>query len=131
MLNKVRRYLYRYFLERNGVDSLGKALLWIVCIVFIITMLLKGIAKIVFVLILWALIMYMYFRIFSKNLPKRRAENARYEGKIRYFKTRMKQGKDYRFYNCPSCGTHLRVPKGAGKITITCSKCGHKFDRKA
>ena len=45
--------------------------------------------------------------------------------------TRIKQAKQYRFFDCPNCKAHLRVPRGSGNITITCNKCGTKFDRKA
>jgi predicted RNA-binding Zn-ribbon protein involved in translation (DUF1610 family) len=39
--------------------------------------------------------------------------------------------KDHKYYGCPSCGQKVRVPKGAGKIRVTCPKCGTKFEKKA
>jgi DNA-directed RNA polymerase subunit RPC12/RpoP len=80
---------------------------------------------------------YAFFRMFSRNIPGRRAENDRFlrfwwpvktkiSGKIRQFKDR----KTHKFFKCPSCGNTLRVPKGKGKIQITCPKCGERFIKK-
>ena len=53
----------------------------------------------------------------------------KYLGAIKITKTRWKQRKTHKFYRCPKCKTWLRVPKGRGKITITCVKCANKFDK--
>ncbi|MCR4675383.1 MAG: hypothetical protein K5675_10245 [Lachnospiraceae bacterium] len=37
------------------------------------------------------------------------------------------QKKIYKFYTCSSCGQKVRVPKGKGKIEITCPKCKNTF----
>ncbi len=34
---------------------------------------------------------------------------------------------NYNFFTCPRCRAALRVPKGKGRIKITCPKCGEKF----
>ena len=85
-----------------------------------------------------ALLLLSWFRMLSKNLPRRQAENARYlqkryqvTGTFRSLKTRWDQRRDYRFFTCPSCHTTLRVPKGRGKIRIVCRKCGSSFTRKS
>jgi ribosomal protein L37AE/L43A len=39
--------------------------------------------------------------------------------------------KDHRYFACPKCKQAVRVPKGAGKIRVTCPKCGEKFQKKA
>ena len=39
--------------------------------------------------------------------------------------------KDHKYFFCPKCGQSVRVPKGAGKIRVTCPKCGEKFEKKA
>jgi len=43
----------------------------------------------------------------------------------------MAQTRDYRFYKCPTCKQEVRVPKGHGKIEITCPKCREKFIRRS
>ena len=85
-----------------------------------------------------ALLVLTWIRMLSKNLPRRRAENARFldlryrvTGWFRRLKTRWDQRRDYRFFSCPACHTTLRVPKGRGKIRIVCRKCGTSFTRKS
>jgi len=116
---------------RYGLDQLSVALL----ILSVIMSLVGRIGQWVLVQILsWIPIIFCYFRVFSKNLYARGKENAvflRYWTKIkascRSFVYRMKSAKTYRFFKCPTCSQRLRVPKGKGKISITCPKCGNSF----
>lgn len=131
MLNKIKTKLYNFMYGRYGVDQLGQTLMWLSFIVLLPSIFITSNVRYIFNLLFWLIIFYEYFRMFSRNIYKRQAENNWYVNKVNYLKTRFKQRKTYRFYNCPKCKTHLRVPRGAGNITITCSKCGHQFDRKA
>lgn len=87
--------------------------------------------------IVLALLIYTYFRMFSRNIYRRQQENGTYLQK-RYAVTnwwdgirdRWNQRKDYKFYKCPACRTRLRVPKGKGKLNIVCRKCGTSFQRR-
>ena len=67
------------------------------------------------------------FRMFSRNLPKRRSENAWFLTKIvnplKSQRARSRD-KDHKYFTCPQCRTVCRVPRGKGKIIITCPKCG-------
>lgn len=36
---------------------------------------------------------------------------------------------DYSVISCPECNSRLRIPKGKGKIKITCSKCKQAFEQ--
>ena len=84
------------------------------------------------VVIVWGL-----FRMLSRNLPRRRAENAKFMQlagpAINWFHLRrtMHRDKEHRYFRCPSCGQQLRVPKGKGKITVTCRSCGAVFQEKS
>lgn len=78
------------------------------------------------------------FRMFSRNVYKRSAENRYYlqrrdavKQKLHQWKLRWVQRKDYRFFRCESCRTLARVPRGRGKICITCPHCRHEFIRKS
>jgi LSD1 subclass zinc finger protein len=78
------------------------------------------------------------FRAFSRNAGKRSRENYAYlrlRGEIvkRFSaaKARFSGRRTHRFYKCPSCRALLRVPKGAGKINVTCPKCRASFRKKA
>lgn len=131
MLNKIKNWLYRAMYGRNGTDDLSRALLILSLIVLLPTYFIKNNFRYIFIVLFWGVVIYCYYRIFSKKLYDRKQENDWYLGKINYIKLRVSQRKNYRFYDCPKCKTHLRVPKGVGKITITCNKCGNQFDRKA
>ena len=69
--------------------------------------------------------------MFSRNLEKRRAENAAFLQKIWWpVKRRFASGRqqrmdrEHKYFTCPKCKTVCRVPAGKGKIVITCPKCG-------
>lgn len=72
----------------------------------------------------------IFYRIFSKDIGKRYQENNKFlkhwypmKNKARKKMQKIKSRKDYRYYQCPSCKQEFRVPRGKGKITVTCPKC--------
>ena len=106
--------LRAFFSGRNGIDGLGKVLLW----VSLIVMLLSTLFGITFLYgAALALLCYVYIRAFSRNVEK-------------CLKLRFRQRKTHKFYRCPQCRQQLRVPKGKGRICITCRSCGAHFERK-
>ena len=85
-----------------------------------------------------AAIIYTYFRILSRNISRRYAENQKYlsmTSKLRQSfnreKSMMQQRKTHHIYTCPSCGQKIRIPRGKGKIEIDCPKCHTKFIKKS
>ena len=85
-----------------------------------------------------AAIIYTYFRMLSRNIQKRYAENQKYlsmTAKIRQWfrkeKNMMEQRKTHHICTCPSCGQKIRIPRGKGKIEIDCPKCHTKFIKKS
>lgn len=84
-------------------------------------------------LVLIALALY---RCFSKNTYRRRLEREKYLRLIakpqRFFRIqrrRFQERKTYDYYKCAGCGTYNRVPKGHGRIVITCPKCHNQFEK--
>lgn len=79
------------------------------------------------------LILLVYIRMFSRNISKRYAENQKYlalENRLRRFGQKrylMQQRKEYHIYKCPGCKQKIRIPRGKGKISIRCPKCGEEF----
>ena len=119
---------------RNGVDELARMHSWLVLILLLVGMFTRiGL----FSLLALGLLIYMYFRVFSRNTSKRYEENRKYLD-FRYnrtvawnrFKKRFAQRRDYKFFKCPMCRQEVRVPRGHGKIEITCPKCREKFIRR-
>ena len=134
----MREKFARFMAGRYGSDQLNK-LISVICLVLVIlAMILNGTrAAGVLWIVGFALLMLVYFRMFSRNIYKRTAENNSYmrlrynAGKrFRMIKERWTQRKDYKFFSCPACHTTLRVPKGKGKINIVCRKCGTSFQGK-
>lgn len=80
------------------------------------------------------LILLVYIRMFSRNISKCYAENQKYlalENRLRRFfgqkRYLMQQRKEYHIYKCPGCKQKIRIPRGKGKISIRCPKCGEEF----
>ena len=131
---RLQQGLSRFMAGRYGQDAFSLFLL--VCAM--VLTLLSRIPILWFLYLLGvALMVWLVFRMFSRNLPKRRAENEKFlsvfrplasvvAGKIQ----ELRAGKYYKFYRCPACKTKLRVPKGKGKVSITCPKCRKEFVKK-
>ncbi|WP_367926154.1 hypothetical protein, partial [uncultured Ruthenibacterium sp.] len=113
--------LHAFFSNRNGIDELGRTLLWGALAIMILGTLL-GITFLYNAALI--LLLYVYIRAFSRNLEKCRRQNAKYIAWRNFLKLRFRQRKTHKFYRCRKCKQKLRVPKGKGKICITCPNCG-------
>ncbi len=130
----MKQWLQRFLYGRYGVDQLSMFLLFVYLLLTIVNLFLRF-PYMVYVYVL--LLILCYYRIFSKNITRRRRENERF---LKYYlpikrwfkdkKERIRDRKTHRYFTCPNCGQRLRVPKGRGEITITCAKCRHRFDRR-
>ena len=84
-------------------------------------------------LLVYALIIYSLFRIFSRNLEQRRRENMWVKEKLgflrrkRDFYAQKKADKVHVYKKCPSCGAVLRLPRRIGVHKTVCPKCGKEF----
>ena len=127
--------IFEFMSGRNGNDQLGLALLVVALILNIIFrmtgMYLLGIAAMVLVLI-------VLYRMFSRDLAKRREENRRFlslwsdaKRSFAEWRLRRSQSRDYKFFVCPGCHNRLRVPRGKGKIIVTCPKCHARMETKS
>lgn len=127
--------MQNFMAGRNGFDSLSVFLLLLAVILNLVARFTGLLIISIFTLVLIALAIW---RIFSKNLAKRRAENCRFRnitGDMKdYFSNyryRRQQKKQYKFFTCPECKSRLRVPRGKGNISVTCPRCGLKFNGKS
>lgn len=136
----MREKLQRFMMGRYGADELGRALNIVALVLFILSSFFAKIPML-YSLLYWgglALLIYNLFRMFSKNVSKRYEENQKYRT-FRYRlvtkwdakKKRFEQRKIYRFYKCPGCKQQVRVPKGRGKICITCPRCKNEFIKRS
>ncbi len=127
---KAARFMY----GRYGADELSRACLIAVAVLLAASVLLK-----MPVLNLGGMIILLWtqFRMYSKNITKRRAERQAYlnlkysiQRPFRVMKLNRTE-KEYRHFACPQCGRIVRVPRGHGRITVTCRQCGRSFDRRS
>ena len=133
---KLNAKFARFMQGRYGMDDLAKAESIGVWVILILSLLLSWVPYLAFIftVLFWVLITHMYFRVFSKNISKRYTENQKYlyyRSKWQNRRERVKkehaQKGAYKFFSCPSCKQRVRVPKGRGKICITCPKCKMEF----
>ena len=134
----MRERLLRFMAGRNGMDRLNLFLQAVDLLILILAAVFRGAVGRVLFPIAVALLIVVYFRMFSRDRVRRMQENERYlrlrEQVIAAFrrnKTVWDQRKDYKFFTCPACKTTLRVPRGKGKIKIVCRKCGNSFTGKS
>ena len=118
---------FRQFMQgRYGGDKLNMVILWSGVIACILSLLIPWqVVKIVFLVLSYGLMALAIFRAFSTNTYKRYQENRKY---LRFL-DRLKDRK-HRHFDCPKCRQPVRVPRGKGRIAITCPKCREKFIRK-
>lgn len=135
MFRRIGAALRRFMYGRYGSDQLNMAILVAAVLVSltnsILTVFLRestvysGIVAPILSVIVYGLLIYSFFRMFSRNIYKRQRENRRFTQLWMRLKDR-----NNRYFRCPNCKQTVRVPRGRGKICIRCPKCGEKFTRK-
>lgn len=147
--------------QRRGLDELNRAMLIAALVLSLIGMFVSrttGWLRIVFSLLSGALLVLIVLRMMSKNGNKRYQENMKYltyETAVkdwfrRTFRANGKAGtyrapraqragknpswaelKQYKYLICPQCAQRLRVPRGKGRIRVTCTNCGNVFETRS
>lgn len=112
-----------FFQGRYGLDELGKFLIIINLITYILGIFLRS----NLILSVSALCMiFLLYRIMSRQHWDRIEENRKYMSYVKLWQLRYEHRKSARIYLCRRCGKYIRVPKGKGKIQVTCTVCGDK-----
>ncbi|MGM9935312.1 MAG: hypothetical protein ACI32Y_09340 [Clostridium sp.] len=132
-MNWLRKFMY----GRYGVDELSTVLVVLSLILVVLSGILPRSLRVLSLIAYIPMIIYIY-RTFSKNIFKRQQEYYKYLSfknsslsKLRKYKERIQGSRTHKYFKCPNCGQELRVPKGNGKITITCPKCKTSFKAKS
>lgn len=135
----MREKMQRFLWGRYGSDRFNQFLM-LFAMVFLVISFFGGEF---FYILATALLIYAYFRMFSRNVSRRSLENQwflKQEMRVRGFFTKnffgkkkkeWEQRKIYHIYKCPNCRQKIRVPRGKGRIAIQCRKCGNEFIRKS
>ena len=131
---EMREKLSRLMQGRYGNDRLNQVLM----ILALICMVLSFLGLNFFYTIALILMVYAYFRMFSRKIYQRAAENQKYlqlelraKSWLAGQKKMLLQRKTHHIYKCPNCKQKLRVPRGRGRIEIRCRKCGTTFIKKS
>ena len=128
----MREKIMRFMQGRYGNDRLGQAMLMaaLACVVL-------SLFRIPFISTIGlAILVLTYYRMFSRQIAKRAAENQKYmqlewkvRAKLQKKKQSLAQRRTHRIYKCPNCKQKIRVPRNRGRIAISCRKCGTDFIR--
>jgi len=121
-------YSLRRFMEgRYGNDKLNSAILGAALVLVILALFISNaLVNLILHGISYALMFWSIFRTLSRNTYKRYQENRAFLK----FVDRLRD-RNHRYYDCPKCRQTVRVPRGKGKIAITCPRCREKFVRKS
>ena len=122
---KIKVGLRQFMVGRYGTDKLNNMLLWVAAGCILLSILLNGWANIAAVCISYGLMGIVIFRSLSRNTYRRHRENRKYLSLLERIKDR-----EHRYFTCPKCKQSVRVPRGKGKIAISCPKCREKFVKK-
>ena len=111
---------------RYGTDKLNNAILWVGVGVCLLSLFIRlPLLNLVLTLLSYVLMGVAIFRMLSRNTYKRYQENRKYLMLLQRIKDR-----EHRYFTCPRCRQSVRVPRGKGKISISCPKCKEKFIKK-
>jgi Ca2+/Na+ antiporter len=133
-LYKIRETLSKFMIGRHGVDQFSITMIYASVILNLLALI--PLFSIFSTLALF-LLLYALFRMLSKNNQKRYAENAWFlkhfgdlPSKARQLFARIKNARTYVYFACPHCKAKLRLPRGAGDVTVTCGRCGNRIQKK-
>ena len=118
---------FRHFMSgRYGTDKLNSAILTVAVVLCLVSLFIPYMpVKLGFMAVYYGLLVWAITRILSRNTYKRYRENRKFLQLLDRIKDRQ-----HRYYDCPRCHQQVRVPRGKGKISITCPKCREKFIKK-
>ncbi len=134
-MNGLRQKMTRFMYGRYGNDQLSRMLLGLALVCLVLELFIRNpllyLAGV-------GLMGYSMYRTLSRNTSKMAAQNQKYltwryqqAVKKNNAKKHWAQRKEYRFYKCPRCRQKVRVPRGRGRIAITCPKCTTEFIKKS
>ena len=123
---KLSAHLRNFMAGRYGTDRLNMVILSVGLVASLLSVMIKfAPVNLVLFLLSYGMMFWAIFRCLSRNTYKRYQENR----KFLQLTGRMKD-REHRYFDCPKCRQKVRVPRGKGKISITCPRCREKFVKK-
>ena len=130
----IRSWLSRFMAGRYGGDQLNLFLIALYLVLYVVFLFTRLLAL---ELLGTVALVVSLLRTLSRNVERRRAENARFLQLVRplqrWWTTSRARAHDreHRYFKCPNCGQNMRVPRGKGRITVHCRTCGAAFEEKS
>ncbi len=136
----MRNFFARLFAGKRGPDAVALVLFVVGLVLSVIAWFTQNQVLGWLVYLPWLLAV---LRMFSTDLERRYQENRRFLDLWSRFcgwvkglfapkpRMRVADAADYHHFCCPACSQKLRVPRGRGKVMVTCPKCGRTFIEKA
>ncbi len=131
-MNKFTQKMMRFMYGRYGIDELYYGL-FALCLALCLLHSITGMAA--FSVLSTLVVVFIMYRVLSKNADKRRAENRMFlklwnpvKNWFSYQHDRFRDRKDYRYRKCPGCRAIIKLPNQKGKHTTTCPRCHNKFN---
>ena len=123
---KLSAALRNFMVGRYGTDRLNMVILSVGLVASLLSVVLRfaPVNMILFILS-YGMMFWAIFRALSRNTYKRYQENRKFLQLVGRIKDR-----EHRYFDCPKCRQMVRVPRGKGKISITCPRCREKFVKK-
>lgn len=131
-MNWFRRFMY----GRYGTDQLSNFLFVLYLVLIVFQMAFRGsIVGTILMFLSYAVVLVYFFRTFSRNIYRRQMENQKFmtawkpvKNYFKFLKMRFQERNGVKkIFRCPKCHQTIRVPKGKGRIAITCPKCRFEF----
>lgn len=126
-----RQRFYGFMYGRYGVDNLCRAMCVLMCVIAVLNIFIRSY---LLYTLNTVLLIFLVFRMFSKNIAKRTEENQKYlklRGKItaeiKLVKMRFRDRNVCRYRKCPVCGAVMKLPIKKGSHTVVCRNCTHEF----
>ena len=124
--SKLSAGLRSFMAGRYGTDRLNVVILCAGLVASLLSTMLRVFPWNLLLMVLsYALMIWAIFRTMSRNTYKRYQENRKFLQVFERLKDRQNK-----YFDCPKCHQTVRVPRGKGKISITCPRCKEKFIRK-
>ena len=118
--------LRNFMIGRYGTDKLNMVILSAGLVACLASAFVESVkVNLLLTAVSYGLMIWALYRCFSRNTYKRYQENRKF---LQFF-DRLKD-REHRYYDCPKCRQVVRVPRGKGKIAITCPKCRERFVKK-
>ena len=123
---KLSAGLRNFMMGRYGTDRLNMVILSVGLVASLLSVILRApVLDLVLFVLSYGMMFWAIARSLSRNTYKRYQENRKYLMLVQRLKDR-----EHRYFDCPRCRQQVRVPRGKGKIAISCPKCKEKFIKK-